>query len=242
VPIEDGILCRIPLESGKYLETRYNFATLMYPRTRAMASAPENLAQLLRDCLLSNSSDDWEAFLRGSYPTIRSAIGRTLHRWSEPRVDLVEDLTQEVFLSLCSKQGADLRAFRSDSPEALGAYLRTIATSITIDHLRAKAAQKRGKERENVPLDAVEELVPRSEGRTDSLGWRTLLIDIDKCMEANKDILARDRWVFWLYYRHGMTAKSIASVQGVNLSPKGVESLLLRVVRLVRHCFERTAA
>jgi RNA polymerase sigma-70 factor, ECF subfamily len=44
----------------------------------------------------------------------------------------------------------------------------------------------------------------------------------------------RDRTIFWLYYRQGMTAKEITGLPGIGLSLKGVESALHRLVKLVR--------
>jgi len=46
--------------------------------------------------------------------------------------------------------------------------------------------------------------------------------------------LERDRRVFWLYYRVGLTANAIASLPAIGLSTKGVESTILRLTRLLR--------
>ena len=46
--------------------------------------------------------------------------------------------------------------------------------------------------------------------------------------------LERDRKLFWLYYRVGLTADAIAGLQSIGLSTKGVESSLLRLTRLLR--------
>jgi RNA polymerase sigma-70 factor, ECF subfamily len=45
---------------------------------------------------------------------------------------------------------------------------------------------------------------------------------------------ARDLSVFWLHYRQGFTAREIAAIPAFHLTDKGVESLLLRLVRHVR--------
>jgi RNA polymerase sigma-70 factor (ECF subfamily) len=44
----------------------------------------------------------------------------------------------------------------------------------------------------------------------------------------------RDHTVFWLYYRDGLTASEISRLPGLDLSLKGVESLLLRMARMVK--------
>jgi RNA polymerase sigma-70 factor (ECF subfamily) len=44
----------------------------------------------------------------------------------------------------------------------------------------------------------------------------------------------RDKVVFLLYYRQGLTAKKIAGIPGIELSEKGVESCLHRLTERVR--------
>ena len=46
--------------------------------------------------------------------------------------------------------------------------------------------------------------------------------------------LTRDRTAFWLYYRQGFTAKEIAGMPAMNLTVKGVESLLFRLTAVLR--------
>lgn len=63
-----------------------------------------------------------------------------------------------------------------------------------------------------------------------------LFKQIDECVESclegpDRD---RDRTIFWLYYQQGMTAKDIAALPTIALSSKGVESVIVRVIRLVR--------
>ncbi|HWF02041.1 MAG TPA: hypothetical protein VHA06_00050 [Candidatus Angelobacter sp.] len=44
----------------------------------------------------------------------------------------------------------------------------------------------------------------------------------------------RDYTIFWLYYREGLTAKAIADDPSIGLTVKGVESTLLRLIKLIR--------
>ena len=44
----------------------------------------------------------------------------------------------------------------------------------------------------------------------------------------------RDRTIFWLYYRQGYTAKDIASMPGLGLTQKGVESCIYRLTQALR--------
>jgi DNA-directed RNA polymerase specialized sigma subunit len=44
----------------------------------------------------------------------------------------------------------------------------------------------------------------------------------------------RDRMIFWLYFRQGMSTKEIASLPGVGLSTKGVGSVIERLKHSIR--------
>jgi len=60
---------------------------------------------------------------------------------------------------------------------------------------------------------------------------------LDTCLgEHDRE---RDRLIFWLYYRSGMTASAIASLPAVGLSTKGVETTILRLTRIVRQQLNR---
>jgi hypothetical protein len=55
---------------------------------------------------------------------------------------------------------------------------------------------------------------------------------LEFCIEGrDKD---RNRRIFWLYYRAGLSAAAISVLPGIGLSTKGVESLILRMTREVR--------
>ena len=58
-----------------------------------------------------------------------------------------------------------------------------------------------------------------------SLELKVLVREIDKQLGCPP----RDRNVFWLYYREGLTAAEIAAIPAVGLSVKGVESLIHRM-------------
>jgi len=65
---------------------------------------------------------------------------------------------------------------------------------------------------------------------------RLLLGKIEEVLEevtegANAE---RDRMVFWIYYRQGLTASAIAAIPALKLTQKGIESLLSRVTNSLR--------
>src|SRR3954454_5988569 len=87
------------------------------------------------------------------------------------------------------------------------------------------------------PLDGSEtnSNTDRPTGLTDP--ERALLVDrVDTCLRdmAPAETRDRDRKIFWLYYREGLTAKEIAGLPQISLTLKGVESTLYRLIQLVR--------
>jgi RNA polymerase sigma-70 factor (ECF subfamily) len=71
----------------------------------------------------------------------------------------------------------------------------------------------------------------------DEAEWRMLLRDVDDLLKQ-PPVVERDRQIFWLYYRQGMSAKEIAAISSLNLTIKGVESVIVRLNQFVRNAFE----
>jgi DNA-directed RNA polymerase specialized sigma24 family protein len=70
---------------------------------------------------------------------------------------------------------------------------------------------------------------------TARLEQEVLLAQLDEKLRSAPEIIGeRDRALFWLYYRQGLTAEEIAGLAGAGLTPKGVESALRRVAKWLR--------
>jgi RNA polymerase sigma-70 factor (ECF subfamily) len=150
----------------------------------------------------------------------------------------LEDLVQDTFLKLCGNNFSLLRRFRSERPEALVAYIRTIAATVVSDAQRSRVAQKRGSGGEPVNLDDVHNAAEPAQS-VKIIERDMLLSQIDKCLSGQTE---RDRQVFWLYYRQGLTSKGIAAIRAVELTSSGVESLIRRLTIVARKCIERRTA
>jgi hypothetical protein len=63
-----------------------------------------------------------------------------------------------------------------------------------------------------------------------------LLQEIDQCLQSCAEVPGkrRDRLIFWLHYRQGLSANAISSLPAVGLTVKGVESVIYRLTGLVR--------
>jgi len=75
-----------------------------------------------------------------------------------------------------------------------------------------------------------------SRGASAELEREILFKEIDRILKtlAHEPNFERDYKIFWLYYRQGFTAKAIASLPGMELSVKGVESTLLRLTQQIK--------
>jgi RNA polymerase sigma-70 factor (ECF subfamily) len=200
------------------------------------------LLRLLDDCLADTSADAparWEQFVSRIHGLIAGAVVRTLRQSVDaPPRALVDDLVQDTYVKLCADNLAALRRFRGGRPEALVAYLRAVACSVTRDYLRAEVTAKRGAGRIDA-LDETSVAIADASAAGESLDRQLLFAQLDRWLTTEGDEATgrRDRWIFWLYYRHGLTAKAIAAIPAVGLTAKGVESTIHRLTQSARKVF-----
>lgn len=196
------------------------------------------LHRSLQGALAAGGLQAWEQFIREAHGLVASTVFSALSRWRNPQRDQVEDLVQETFLKLCANDFYLLRGFRSGRPEALVAYIRTITSTVVSDVQRARSAQKRGSGGETVELDDVHLAAGTTEA-VEQVEREMLFHRVAQCLSTQRD---RDRQVFWLYYRQGLTSHAIAAIQKVELTSSGVESLIRRLTIAVRKCLKIPAA
>ena len=199
-----------------------------------MTHLPDSTTALLERCLDHGAGHDWAEFIRLTYPLVSGAVWGITRRWPPNLQDHSEDLTQDVYLRLCSGNFGHLRKFSGQGGRALGAYLRTVATSVAVDWLRSSAAVKRGSGLRVESLETVALFTPHRASSGDVFQRRLLWIDIDRYLSGRLSRDPRNRWIFYLYYRAGLSARAIASIDAIGLSPKGVESAICRLTRQVR--------
>jgi RNA polymerase sigma-70 factor, ECF subfamily len=196
-------------------------------------NSEDNLLNILQECLRSGDAQAWETFIAIAQPVLASAVVRSLGGWSAAKRDQIDDLVQEAFLRVCARNFHALRRFRSNDLNALYAYLRTMASSVALDQLRSGAALKHGAGQTPASLDALTRHPASTHDESAALERRMLLESVQKCLDAER---SRDRQIFWLYYRHGLTPKAIAAVPYFELLQGGVETILYRVTAAVRKC------
>lgn len=191
--------------------------------------------ELIRACVQTGETAAWQEFVRRFRPVVAATVMRTSRRHGAHSPALLDDLIQETFLKLCSNDCRILRDFVPQSADAAYAFMKTVASSVAQDYFRTGMAVKRGAGRHEAPLDPNVESTAGYDALPDA--EREILIhEIDETLKTVVEPATRirDRGIFWLYYRQGMTARAISRIAGVDLTPKGVESVLQRLIGQVR--------
>jgi RNA polymerase sigma factor (sigma-70 family) len=194
------------------------------------------VSELIRGCVEGEEAA-WQDFIRRFNQIIAITSYRAARRWGYNSPTVVDDLTQETYLKLCADRARVLREFDSSHPDAIFAFLKVIAANVAHDHFRRLQAGKRGGNRVNIsPEDAERTGNAANPASPASMERGVLLKEVDACLCALNParIQQRDRMIFWLYYKRGLTTKEIAGLPFINLSVKGVESTLHRLVQLLR--------
>ena len=198
-----------------------------------MPESDPPLETLVRACVERGSEGDWEAFVRRTRRLVGGVALRTARQCGELGPDLLDDLVQETYLRLCAEECRLLRIFDGRHEGALAGYLKAITSSVVRDYFRRRRSLKRGAGERHEALDET-----RGGVRDDSveLERRILLSQIEKCVLrcAPGQNERRNRSIFWLYYQQGWSARAIAALPAIDLTPKGVESAIQRLTRQVK--------
>jgi DNA-directed RNA polymerase specialized sigma24 family protein len=140
-------------------------------------------------------------------------------------------------LKLCADRCERLYQFALKHPQAVEAYVRTIAMNVANDYFKAEWTRKRGGGHVVQLPDTIEpKAEDSSSGGLQSIQRDVLVHEIEVCLaDCTKGRTQnRDQLIFRLHYRVGMSAEEIASLSTLGLSIKGVESVLHRLTQAVR--------
>ncbi|HEV2963073.1 MAG TPA: sigma-70 family RNA polymerase sigma factor [Candidatus Angelobacter sp.] len=196
--------------------------------------------KLLQQCGENSADYAWMEFIQRFNPLIASIIRRTCREWTGTAPDVVEDLIQETYLKLCANSYSLLANFHSRHPNAFLGCIKTVATNVVYDYFRSARAFKRdiGK---NVELDHAIHYLHEGDGEAEWLENKVLLSQIDQLLQQRGDAPAaeKNREIFWLYYREGLTAKAIALMPGTGMTTKGVEGIIARLTKFVKKSLAR---
>ena len=190
-------------------------------------------------CLCAGPCDDeaWEEFLLRVAKPISLTIMRTASLWGEPSRSLVEDLVQATYLKLWEDGCRLLRDFAVQYPEATLGYLKKTAANATHDYFKHAYSQSSGGNKPHVSTSDVDpEAGKEAYGSQEKIAFEIFLTEIDEDLKRSLSgpDQQRDRTIFWLYFRQGMSTKEIASLPGIGLRAKGVGSVIERLKQHIR--------
>jgi len=190
-------------------------------------------------CLCAGPRDDeaWEEFVSRVGRPISLTIMRTVSLWGKPSRPLVEDLIQATYLKLWEGGCRLLGDSAIQHPEAVLGYLKTTAANVTYDYFKHVHSQSSGGDKPHVPTSDVDpEAGNEVYGSQEKIAFGVFLKEIDEhlmhCLTGPDPV--RDRTIFWLYFRQGMSTKEIASLPTIGLTAKGVGSVIERLKHDIR--------
>jgi len=190
-------------------------------------------------CLCIGPCDDgaWEEFVARVGRAISLTILRVASLWGKPSRTVVEDLVQVTYLKLWEDNCRILRDFAIRNPNGILGYLKKVAANTTHDYFRHGRSQSAGGSRAHVSTSDVDvEAGKEVHGSQDRIAFQILLNQIDEHLKGHLTgpDQERDRTIFWLYFRQGMSTKEIGSLPTIGLGPKGVGSVIERLKRCIR--------
>jgi DNA-directed RNA polymerase specialized sigma24 family protein len=180
----------------------------------------------------------WEELVSRVGKPISLTIMRTASLWNKHSRSLVEDLIQATYLKLWEDGCRLLRDFANQHPEAavLG-YIKTTAANVTHDYCKHVHTDRYGGDILHVSTDDVDpEAGNEVHGSQGKIAFGILLNEIDEHLKRSLTgpNSERDRIIFLLYFRQGMSTKEIASLPTIGLSAKGVGSVIERLKYCIR--------
>jgi RNA polymerase sigma factor (sigma-70 family) len=226
---------------------------------RFLQASPSDLGQMDSIELISRCADRpedsglWAEFLRrfaGKIKhfirgTLRQSMGSELHGASlsvDSQATQEADLFQNTILKLVENRCTVLKRFSGKAEDDLMAYLAVIARSVVRDHFRRLRAQKRGPWTASIISPEASEQM----GKPGALprAWQNSMEQAILAKELEHVSLetiriysgdpGRDRLIFHLYFKDGLSTAQIAACEGVGLSKTGIEKTLNRLKDRVR--------
>jgi RNA polymerase sigma-70 factor (ECF subfamily) len=190
-------------------------------------------------CLCAGPRDDeaWEEFVSRVGKPISLTVMRTASLWGEASRALVEDLTQTTYLKLWQDGCRLLRDFAIQHPEGILGYIKKTAANATHDYFKHGHSQSSGGGNPHVSTSDVDlEAGKEVHGSQEKIAFGVFLNEIDDHLKRSLTgpDQERDRMIFWLYFRQGMSTKEIASLPAIGLSTKGVGSVIERLKYCIR--------
>lgn len=175
---------------------------------------------LLSGCL-NQEKTAWDALVIQYSSLVYHTIKRTLALYHvEPRSDLLEDLYQDVFVTILKDDFKKLRQFRGDRGCSLASWLRLVAARLTIDFFR----------NQRPPTVEVPDSLPSAQ--PDPPNSLMNSEQAEQLSQALEGLPPRDRLFLELYYYKGLPPEEIAAI--LHVSVNAVYTLKSRIIAKLR--------
>ena len=214
----------------------------------------------LLQTLAQAAPDDplWKEFLSRFRSRVRLSVLRSFQTEAArspgldvgPPQEVVDDLTQEVFVRLLGSERRAFSRFQGRTERSAYTYLGAIAVNLVRDHFKTLRAHKTPKAsaslsnvvREDGPTYA-EALVSGATGPERFVASSELRDEIRSVvseLSPQGTTSARDRLVFQLFFIEGLTVDEIAANRSIRLSASGVEKCIRRIRKALKSRFSPT--
>lgn len=207
--------------------------------TRYSSSSLKDVVAL---CAGAPDNEAWAEFVSRVHKPLSLIVMRTVSMWGSPSTTLVEDLVQMTYLKLWEGGCRLLHEFAVQHPEAILGYLKKTAANATHDYLKHRHSQSSGGDQPHVSISDLDPVVgEHAFGSPEAIDREIFFAEIDellnRCTEGPDQ--ERDRTIFWLYFRQGMSTREIASLPTIELTAKGVGSVIERLKSGIRELIAR---
>jgi len=196
-----------------------------------------SLKDVVSLCAGAPDEDAWEEFVARVGRPLSLIIMRTAALWGSPSQALVEDLVQMTYLKLWEGGRRLLHEFALQHPEAILGYLKKTAANATHDYFKHSHSQSSGGDQPHVSTSDVDPVARgRAFGSQEAIDRQVFFAEVDELLKrcADGPDHERDRTIFWLYFRQGMSTKEIALLPSMELTAKGVGSVIERLKSSIR--------
>jgi RNA polymerase sigma factor (sigma-70 family) len=186
----------------------------------------DSLAHLWKECVQApHDNSVWQRLLDSQKAVFARIIVRVGNRFDVGARNELDDAMQEVCMKLSAM--AREKAVPQLDDSHLEAYLRASVANAGHDYFRARHARRRDTG-STVSLEDMASLQPCTE---DQFVDREILIgQIEQMVKGQP----RDREIFLLHFRLGLTSREISTISRIGLTQKGVESVIHRLIEGLR--------
>ena len=184
-------------------------------------------------CVKGNKQD-WDEFVDKYSRLIYNYIYSVLKiKGSILTQENINDLFQEIFLSLVKDNFKNLRSFRAKNGCSLASWLRQVVINHTIDYIRKTRTLVSIDEETEEDLSLKEILADDSESVTDKLANEEKLIHLKDCINRLDN---NDKYFLELHINRNLTLEELKEI--FRISRGAIDMRKSRIIDRLKECFK----